>query len=368
MNHAASIEPEVGPLPTASPSWLATGASDRERMLDMDRRLRPVRRLTFCVVAAALVLAAPWVGLWTLAPLAIVAVLDRAVEGRIERASRPENWIFGSWVCVETIIAVSLALTLDAAGTSMLALLALPVVTLSARFSTRGLCLGVTVAVALMVAVALATNADAVRAEPPPLIAAVAVAIGVAILSTALMRSDVEHRSKSTLDALTGLLNRASLDARVAEIEAQSELTREPVGVVALDLDGFKQINDSHGHPTGDGVLIDVANRLRTELRSYDLIYRLGGDEFLILIPGANLHDAEIVGATARAAIEGVNVVPILRIRASAGVSASHRGLPFRFSTVSAWADRALYEAKASGKGIVALESASVEHYGAGAA
>ncbi len=355
----------VGPLPTASPSWLATGADDRERMLDMDRRLRPFVRLTFFVVAAALVLAAPWVGLWTLAPLAIVVVLDRVIENKIEKASRPENWMFGGWVGVEVIIAISLALT-DDSSSSMLTLLALPVVTLSARFSTRGIWLGGAIAVLLMIAVAFGTNAAAVWADPPPLIAAVAVAIGAAVLSTALMRSDVEHRSKSTVDPLTGLLNRATLDARVKEIEAQSEWTREPVGVVVLDLDGFKQVNDSLGHSTGDDLLVAVADRLRTELRSYDLIYRLGGDEFLILIPGADLEDARVIGTKARAAVEGVGADSKLRIRASCGISSSHRGLPFRFSAVSAWADRALYEAKTSDRGLVALESAAIEHYGAG--
>jgi diguanylate cyclase (GGDEF)-like protein len=339
-------------------------------MVDMDRRLRPVRQRTFLVLATALLLASPWSGWWTVGPLVLAVALSRLAEGQIDVASRPEYWMFGGWAGVEAIIALSVALADEPA---MLSLLAIPVVTLSARFSSHGIWAGVSIAAGLTVGVGFVTDASGITESPPLLIAPLAVIFAAALLSTALMRSDIEHRSKSALDPLTGLLNRTSLDTRVREVEEQSRLTREPSGVAVLDLDGFKQINDSCGHAAGDGILKEVAYRLRKELRSYDLIYRLGGDEFLILLPGGDLADAKRIGLRARSIVGSVLAdprVPVtaaIRVSASCGVSASVRGEPFDFKVVSGSADRALYNAKQSGDGFASLESIRLESFGAGA-
>ncbi|HWB68594.1 MAG TPA: diguanylate cyclase, partial [Solirubrobacterales bacterium] len=233
-----------------SGSWLIDGGSDRERMLDMDRRLRPVRVRTLAVLTLALLAAGPWVGWWTIAPLMFAMVVFGLADTRVEDARRPEYWMFAAWAGSEAIIALSLALTGEAA-VAMLAILAIPIVTLSARFSTRGIVLGVTTALALMLTVAFVTNSQEVIDNPPLLIAPMAVVIAVAMLSTALMHSDVEHRSMAVLDQLTGLLNRNALEARANELEQQSALTGQPVAVIVCDFDNFKEINDSVGHAVG---------------------------------------------------------------------------------------------------------------------
>ena len=110
--------------------------------------------------------------------------------------------------------------------------------------------------------------------------------VSVMALSVALMRSDLEHRSEAAIDPLTGMLNRGALDTRVAELEAQARRTPQPVALLVADLDHFKAINDERGHAVGDAVLAEVAERFRGELRAYDLAYRLGGEEFLVLLPG----------------------------------------------------------------------------------
>ena len=125
----------------------------------------------------------------------------------------------------------------------------------------------------------------------------------VAILSTALMRSDLEHRTESVLDGLTGMLNRRALSARIDELDEQARLTGEPVGVVIGDLDHFKLVNDEHGHARGDAVLVDVAYALRKQLRAFDLAYRVGGEEFLVLLPGATLAETEALAERLRAAV-----------------------------------------------------------------
>ena len=117
----------------------------------------------------------------------------------------------------------------------------------------------------------------------------------------ALRESDIEHRGAAVLDPLTGMLNRSALNGRVAEIEEQSKLTGQPVGLIVADLDHFKAINDTHGHAVGDAVLRHVAYVLRRELRAYDLAYRLGGEEFAIVLLGADRRRRRHAGrATAR--------------------------------------------------------------------
>ena len=104
------------------------------------------------------------------------------------------------------------------------------------------------------------------------------------------------------LDPLTGLLNRASLDSRVAEIEQQAHLTNEAVALVLLDLDHFKRVNDEYGHERGDAVLRDAAYEMRKSLRTFELAYRIGGEEFLLLLPGTDFENGLDIAERIRAA------------------------------------------------------------------
>jgi diguanylate cyclase (GGDEF)-like protein len=329
-------------------SWLLRDGMDRERMLDMDRRLQPVRRAAFGVLAVALLACAPWVGWWTIVPLVLAAGIFKVADARIEQVKRPEYAMFAAWAASQVIIAGSVALAGDP-GTTTMAWFAIPIVTLSARFSARGIVIGVGVTLALMAAVAFAVGAAAVIADPPQLIGPIATVIAVAILSTALMRSDREHRSEAVIDQLTGMLNRKALAPRAYELSQQSRVSGEPIGLILGDLDHFKRVNDTRGHACGDGVLKDVAYVLRKELRAFDLVYRLGGEEFLVLLPGAELPQTEDVAearreAVAREPLGGEDMTM------SFGVSASRRGDAFDYETVFAEADLALYEAKRGGR------------------
>jgi diguanylate cyclase (GGDEF)-like protein len=122
------------------------------------------------------------------------------------------------------------------------------------------------------------------------------------------------------------------------------------------DLDHFKSINDTRGHTAGDAVLKEVAYLLRKQLRAFDLAYRLGGEEFLILVPGSDLeHTAGLAerlreGVHAGAAIGGVSVT------LSLGVAASEHDEPFDYPSVFAKADAALYRAKRGGRNQVCLD------------
>jgi diguanylate cyclase (GGDEF)-like protein len=331
---------------------LFNDGTDRERMLDMDRRLQPIRRMAFGVVALALVIMGPWLGWWTVVPVAIAAVVFRIADSQIERLANPEYAIFGAWVGAQIIIAASVALT-GGPNVPTMSWFAIPIVTLASRFSTRGIALGVAITLALMAAVAFGVDAQAVINDPPKLIAPVALVIAVTIFSIALMHSDIHHRTEAVIDPLTGMLNRKALSVRTEELEQQSHFTGEPIGVVVGDIDNFKQVNDRFGHERGDVALREVAYLLRKQLRAFDLAYRLGGEEFLVLVPGATLDESTSVAEQLRAAIEGGELIEDMPLTMSFGVSASSEGTPFEYRGVFAEADEALYAAKAAGRNCV---------------
>ena len=147
-----------------------------------------------------------------------------------------------------------------------------------------------------------------------------ALVLCAAVYVSPLVASDVRHRADSTLDQLTGLLNRRALEPRFAEIAEQAALTDQPVSVVLADLDHFKSINDEHGHGVGDAVLRDVAYAMRRSLRTFELLYRLGGEEFALLLPGAAEDDAARIAESLRVAIEELETAG-LRVTCSFGVA-----------------------------------------------
>ncbi len=146
-------------------------------------------------------------------------------------------------------------------------------------------------------------------------------------------------------DPLTGLANRTLLEERLRAVIARDTRTGESTAVLFLDLDGFKHVNDEHGHATGDQVLRSVARRLSGAVRPSDTVARLGGDEFVVLIEGATQESVAVL-------VERLHEVigrPIgqlgLRVGVSIGVALSTRGqLPP--NVLLGEADRAMYEHK----------------------
>jgi diguanylate cyclase (GGDEF)-like protein len=153
-------------------------------------------------------------------------------------------------------------------------------------------------------------------------------------------------------DALTGLPNRTLLLDRIASMLVRAQRAKGPCAVMFLDLDDFKDINDTLGHDAGDELLIAVGNRLTAALRPGDTAGRLGGDEFLVLIEGAALDDGvsavadRILTAIERPFEVRASAVP-LSISASIGIATGTRQTP---SELLRDADIALYRAKAGGK------------------
>jgi diguanylate cyclase (GGDEF)-like protein len=349
-------QPNSEGTPQGRSSWLCRSDAARERMLDMEERVRPVRRRAFVILGAAIAAAAPWVGWWPLLFLIPSLAFFAAADHLLPRVLRPELVMFTAWVGSEVTIAGAISLE---GGTRVVALswLAIPVITLSSRFSMRGVVAGVAIALGLLVAVCFATETHVVLESPQVVIAPFALILCIAVLSTPLMRSDIQHRSDAVIDQLTGMLNRKALDVRTHELAQQSEVTGEPVGVIIGDLDHFKHINDTHGHSVGDVVLQEVAYMLRKQLRAFDLAYRLGGEEFLILVPGSDIEHTAELAERLREAVASDLVGGGLEITMSVGVGASTQGQRFDYDAVFAEADAALYEAKRGGRNRVCVAS-----------
>src|SRR6266852_6983770 len=126
--------------------------------------------------------------------------------------------------------------------------------------------------------------------------------ISQAILIKRLRRQLAEKQGHSDLlrnlamvDPLTGLYNRRFAEQRLAAEVARSERKGHPLSVLTLDLNNFKHINDTYGHPAGDHVLLEFATRLNSVVRGSDLAVRLGGDEFLVLLPECTLEQLQLV-------------------------------------------------------------------------
>jgi diguanylate cyclase (GGDEF)-like protein len=352
-----SVESDQPAYPTHTAnrsSWLCRDDADRERMLDMEARVRPWRQRALAILAVAIVAVGPWLGWWPLLFLIPAAAFFAAADHFLTRVARPELVMFAAWIGSEVTIAGAVSLE-GRPGVVALSWLAIPVITLSTRFSTRGVIAGVAIASALVLAVGFGTAPHTVLNAPDLVLAPLALVLCVAVLSTPLMHSDIQHRSDAVIDQLTGMLNRKALGARTHELAQQSAVTGEPVGVIIADLDRFKRVNDTHGHAVGDMVLKEVAYLLRKQLRAFDLAYRLGGEEFLILVPGSDVEHTAELAERLRERIAANPLGEDLAVTMSLGVGASARSERFDYNAVFAEADAALYRAKRSGRNRVCI-------------
>jgi diguanylate cyclase (GGDEF)-like protein/PAS domain S-box-containing protein len=165
---------------------------------------------------------------------------------------------------------------------------------------------------------------------------------------SAQRRQQRELERLATTDSLTGLANRHVLQQALEQEVARAQRHRLPLALILLDLDHFKQINDRHGHPVGDMVLREVAQRLDRVMRAGEVLARLGGEEFAWLLPGTDVEGALTAADRGREAISGPAFGAVGRITISAGVGVL--GDAVDGEQLYQLADRALYEAKQHGR------------------
>jgi diguanylate cyclase (GGDEF)-like protein len=161
-------------------------------------------------------------------------------------------------------------------------------------------------------------------------------------------------KSESTHDPLTGCVRRAPAAEMLATELRRSRRIRSAVSAIMFDLDGFKQVNDQHGHQCGDRLLADIGRLLLRQLRTSDIRCRYGGDEFLLILPETPAAGARQVAESLRVAVSAL-VVPWrgqqLSVTASVGVVTGEGEIDAE--QLIARADRALYAAKHAGRNCV---------------
>jgi diguanylate cyclase (GGDEF)-like protein len=306
-----------------------------------------IRMVGTGAVGLALLLAAPWLGWWTFILLALSVLNFVNVERRMGKSANPERVSACAIVLTLLLIATGVALS---GGPSSPALpwLVLPAAMAAARFRAQVVIAALALTILVILAATLGIETAATIADPVPVIATLALLAAVVSIVLALQAAELHHRDEAILDPLTGLLNRHALAPRFAELSVQARANSQPVCLLLCDVDNFKTVNDEHGHDQGDVVLRDVAYALRTELRSFELVYRLGGEEFLVVLAGAGLTEGLEIAERLRAAVEHARPAGI-EVTISLGVSAG-RGEQVLYEPLFKAADTALYTAKRAGR------------------
>ncbi|HWC47437.1 MAG TPA: GGDEF domain-containing protein [Solirubrobacterales bacterium] len=322
----------------------------RERLLDMEERLRRYRLACFGILALALAVGGGnEIGYWWV-PMLAVGLAGFAVADRFMRtSSRPALWVAAAWAALPALLLGSVLVT-GGATSPVLFWFALPAVTLGFRFEPRGMVIGTVYVLTMFLAAAVIPDPNAAWEQRQEVIAVAALILSTVILSGALVESDKAHRHRSTLDPLTGLFNRNALEQRLSELDGQpcDPAEGNSHAFLLCDLDHFKQVNDKYGHAAGDAVLQDVAYTMRATLRAGDSIYRVGGEEILVILPGAGHEDACEIAERLRVDVRDRRPVGV-PVSVSIGVAVAE---PERLDTddMLARADASLYAAKASGR------------------
>jgi len=174
------------------------------------------------------------------------------------------------------------------------------------------------------------------------------------------LRNQLElSRQEATTDALTGLLNRRAFDMEMVKATENAEMAQESLSLLMIDIDHFKQVNDTHGHLVGDKVLRFIATQLSKNVKGRDVVSRIGGEEFAILLPSTQLENARILAESIRVKIEKSqlkrmdNSKSLGMITISVGATCYKRG-----ETTTEFyhrADQALYRSKHAGRNKVSI-------------
>jgi diguanylate cyclase (GGDEF)-like protein len=164
-----------------------------------------------------------------------------------------------------------------------------------------------------------------------------------------LFSSDVKVLERLAItDPLTGLVNRRGGERNIINEISRARRHQSPLSCILLDIDRFKNINDTLGHQTGDRILREISGLLRRTVRAYDIVIRWGGEEFLLILPGVALAESQVLAERIRGAVEGPQLGEAGRVTVSGGVATLAND--YSFDAMLTEADRRLYQAKATGR------------------
>lgn len=335
-------------------SWLMPNAIQRAHGVDALERIRRPSQINTVVLGMSLVLCGFWITWWPLLPAGLAAGFWELVTRFMPRARRPE---YGSFAGISVVI-VGSGVALFVA--EPVALYGLPMVSFAvlagcAGYPRLGATLLALIAATTTVAVGLLGGAAEIADNPVILALPLAYVVAFALIGWAMGRATRGHRVAAITDPLTGALNRSALDARIPVLEQQG--VDRPIGLLVADLDRFKEINDEHGHDAGDAVLREAAERIRGALRAFDSFYRVGGEEFVVLLTDSDAAGSAEVAARVAAAFRSAPLAGV-PVTVSIGVATAAAGDVFSYDALFARADAALYRAKQEGRDRVVSDDA----------
>ena len=189
----------------------------------------------------------------------------------------------------------------------------------------------------------------------------------IALLISALRHSSEKLRTDAArafrlavTDPLTGLYNRHYLNEQLERVHPAAARHRRPYALLALDLDGFKRINDTAGHAAGDAALVAFAQQLKRVVRADDVAVRTGGDEFVVLLPDASVRDAVALAERLQALMGAAGGGDLVRAVSAGAVEWTLYSTP---AALIAEADRLVYDSKRYGGGRVTSAAQAERRY-----
>lgn len=340
-------------------SWLAPSALTRARVVERGGGLDRVTRINGALSFLVLVACALTRGDVVLIPLVVLMGVITLGPIAINHAARPEYADLTLSVLAFAAVAFGAGMT-GGATSPLVYLLPVGIVVEASRGVPLATAASALLAGTVLLGTALLAEGRAVVDDPLPTAAMLAALASITLAGMVLSESEITYRRAAVLDPLTGLLNRQGLEERFEELRQQAVLSDAPICLVLFDLDHFKGINDRYGHDVGDAVLRQVAYEVRKSMRKFELVYRIGGEEFLVILPGVAEEDGTVTAEQLRAVVERARIRAEIGVTASFGVS-SDSGEGIAFEALYRRADEALYDAKRGGRDRVGLRPAGAE-------
>jgi diguanylate cyclase (GGDEF)-like protein len=329
-------------------TWLCEGPLERSRMLELNRAVIGGTALMYLIGLVALLAGGPAFGWWIVGVLLVGAAGGSIFRVFAARSLRPEYWLFAMFVYTQALTSIGIFFT-GGWSSPYLAWLAMVCVGLPSYFSRRGVIVGLAFT---FVALGLASTGPAVTGDLwLARVCSAACVVGVVTaVGYVMMRTELRYRGESMLDPLTGLMNRRALPGRFEDVRRQALEVDAPIALLAVDVDHFKDVNDSYGHDRGDAVLRELASVMRGALRTCDEVYRTGGEEFLLVAGGATEQDACTLAEHLRNAVEHARPAGVSITISIGVVSRPADALTSDCVELMRVADTALYTAKRAGR------------------
>jgi diguanylate cyclase (GGDEF)-like protein len=331
-------------------TWLCPSELDRHRIFQSSAGVRRARGIGAAAIGLALVASGPLIGWWLLVPFAAAALNLATIDARLRRSARPERVVARSLLFTFSQIVWVVAGT-GGPASPFLPLLVIPAAQTAVRFRAAVVVAALGITAAVLAGMCFLVDAQATLDQPAAPIAVIALLVNVVAIVSSLQAAEIRHRDDASVDPLTGLLNRTGLEARFRELSDQAAFGGGDLCVLLVDVDEFKRINDTEGHDRGDAVLRALADELRVELRAFELVYRLGGEEFLVVLRDVELSAGAAIAERLRRRVEAAPLAGCA-VTISIGVSGAH-GEGVDWERLYRQADEALYAAKAGGRNVV---------------